>query len=234
MPDAPAISMNRTAGQCRRCGTCCLKGGPALHLADREQVESGRIPLNTLLTIRQGEPVFDNVSGRCEPAPTDIIKIAGSGDAERACIYLSRDHCACTIYEHRPLECRLLNCRDTAALQEAYNRDRLIRRDLIGSVEGLWELIRDHQTRCGYDRLAGLVAHLKAEWTAEAVDELLYLIRYDQALRHGLGERSPQLSGTLGFLLGLPLARTIRRYGLLPAIKNDGVTLQWIDRPGAA
>ncbi len=201
-------------GTCRRCGTCCLKGGPALHLADRERIESGRIPLNALVTIRQGEPVYDNVLGRLAAAPTDIIKIAAAGDRDRACRFFAQDHCACTIYDDRPLECRALACRDTAALEAIYCHERITRRDLIGAVPALWELVRDHQARCGYERVAELADRLKVDWRDSTAEDLLYLIRYDLGLRQGVCEHAPRNSAILHFLFGLPLSETIRRYGL--------------------
>jgi Fe-S-cluster containining protein len=222
-PLTPVLSK----GSCRRCGTCCLKGGPALHHADRELLDSGRIPLESLFTIRQGEPAFDNVAGRCVPVPTDIVKIAGSKDKTRACRYYDRDNGICSIYDHRPLECRTLTCWDSAALEAIYNHDRLTRRDLVASVEGLWELVCDHQTRCGYDRITDLVARLKAAWMPGIVDDLLHLIRYDQSLRQAIRERSHQQARHLDFLFGLPLMETIRRFGLRLVHTPAGITLEW-------
>ncbi len=60
---------------CHRCGTCCEKGGPALHHGDKALVEEGRIPAKYLFTIRKGEPAHDNVKGNTLFAQTDLIKI---------------------------------------------------------------------------------------------------------------------------------------------------------------
>jgi Fe-S-cluster containining protein len=213
---------------CRRCGTCCLKGGPALHRVDRELVDSGWIPLKDLFTIRQGEPAFDNVRGRCVPAPTDIIKIVGSNDQTKACLYYDAVNGLCSIYTHHPLECRALSCRETAALEAIYNDERLTRRDLLGSVEGLWDLVSDHHVRCGYDRVADLVARLKTSWSTGIVDDLLYMIRYDQSLREEIRERACRQVEHSAFLLGFPLTETICRFGLRLTQGPGGVTLEWI------
>ncbi|MFZ5564956.1 MAG: YkgJ family cysteine cluster protein, partial [Thermodesulfobacteriota bacterium] len=93
----------RTA--CARCGTCCGKGGPAFHACDRPILESGRISLADIYTIRTGEPVFDNVAGRLDTAPEDIIKIR-SVDGGTACLFYRPDGHACSVYENRPMECR--------------------------------------------------------------------------------------------------------------------------------
>lgn len=68
-------SFGRGAGRvrthCRRCGTCCEKGGPALHTDDRMLIENGHIPARYLFTIREGEPVVDNVKENPIFAQTD-------------------------------------------------------------------------------------------------------------------------------------------------------------------
>jgi hypothetical protein len=209
------------------------RDGPALRatMADAPAAvtERGRCRDNGWIhvTIRQGEPAFDNVAGRCVPVPTDIVKIAGSKDKTRACRYYDRDNGICSIYDHRPLECRTLTCWDSAALEAIYNHDRLTRRDLVASVEGLWELVCDHQTRCGYDLITDLVARLKAAWMPGIVDDLLHLIRYDQSLRQAIRERSHQQARHLDFLFGLPLTETIRRFGLRLVHTPAGITLEW-------
>ena len=87
---------NRTEkSSCRRCGTCCKKGGPAFHLADRAIIEKGAIQLKHLTTIREGEPAWDNVSGGVLPAPTDIIKIK-SRPGGRTCVFYDEEAAACT------------------------------------------------------------------------------------------------------------------------------------------
>ena len=88
---------------CRQCGTCCRKGGPALHKEDRHLVMDGLIPAEALYTIRAGEPVQDNVAGRRSYADTDIIKIKGKGDGW-CCRFLDDESSRCTIYDRRPAE----------------------------------------------------------------------------------------------------------------------------------
>jgi Fe-S-cluster containining protein len=90
---------------CRRCGTCCRQGGPALHLEDRELVESGKIPMQHLFTIRQGEPAYDNVTGTIAPAVTDIIKLKGARPGSDVCCFYESAGKVCGIYGHRPAPC---------------------------------------------------------------------------------------------------------------------------------
>jgi Fe-S-cluster containining protein len=195
---------------CRRCGTCCRKGGPALHLEDRPLVADGLIPAHQLYTIRPGEPVQDNVAGRPAYADTDIIKIKGDG-ADGCCRFLDRSSNTCTIYDHRPLECRVMLCRDTRAIEAVYDRERLTRQDLLQGVAGLWDLIVDHEQRCGYGRirdLAGGLAGDDREKTA-ALGAVTEMVKYDESLRQLLVENGHTPAAMLDFLLGRPLTRTL-------------------------
>jgi Fe-S-cluster containining protein len=54
---------NNDENPCRRCGTCCEKGGPSLHREDRPLVDNGQIPVRHLFTIRRGELAQDNIKG---------------------------------------------------------------------------------------------------------------------------------------------------------------------------
>ena len=49
---------------CMRCGTCCTKGGPALHKEDKDILLDGHIGRERLVTIRKGELAFSPISGK--------------------------------------------------------------------------------------------------------------------------------------------------------------------------
>ena len=140
---------------CSRCGTCCRKGGPALHREDRHLVEQGLIHTRHLYTIRRGEWVHDPITGVLAQAAGDIIKIKG-GSGTWACRFLDDGSHTCRIYADRPLECRTLTCWNTAGIERVYAIDRLTREDLISGIAGLWELVSEHQERCEVERLRRL------------------------------------------------------------------------------
>lgn len=212
---------------CRRCGTCCCKGGPALHLEDEPLVTSGRIPLKELFTIRQGEPAFDNVRGVVSPAPTDIIKIKGASPTDATCRFLDQDEVACTIYDHRPVECRTLTCWDSHALMEMYDRDRLTRDRLLSKLPGLSDLVAEHQERCSYQDIGKLAEHVKTarDDTREGVEILLAMVRYDQSLRQVTVERTRLDHGLLDFLFGKPLTETLGRFKVKLVRDGDRITI---------
>ena len=198
---------------CQQCGTCCRKGGPALHVEDRDLVMDGLIPAEALYTIRPGEPVRDNVAGRPSYADHDIIKIKGNGD-DWCCRFLDDESTRCTIYDRRPAECRALQCWDTRAIEALYHRERLSRKDLLEGAQGLWELIADHDQRCGYRAIRGLAEQLSSETgeRAAAISAITEMVKYDESLRQLLVENGHAPEKMLDFLLGRPLTDTLHGF----------------------
>ena len=45
--------------ECKRCGTCCIKGGPVLHSVDLALITEGVIRPDQLVVIRHGEPAYN-------------------------------------------------------------------------------------------------------------------------------------------------------------------------------
>jgi Fe-S-cluster containining protein len=202
----PATSPRST---CSRCGTCCRKGGPSLHLEDRERVEQGVIHTRHLYTIRRGEWATDPVQGGLIRVDGDIIKIKGRSESW-ACRFLEDRTGACRIYADRPLECRLLECRDTARLEQAYRRGRLSRRDLLADVKGLWELIEDHERRCGVDGIRRLLERRSGRGRAGVEGELAGMVRYDAEIRRLMVSQGGLEAEMLDFLLGRPVEIVLR------------------------
>jgi Fe-S-cluster containining protein len=209
-----------TDTECRRCGTCCKAGGPALHTDDISLVQSGKLPLKDLYTIRKGEVARDNVKGTLAPVTSELIKIKGAGRTW-TCRYYNLESESCTVYADRPLECRVLNCRDTAAIEAIYDRQRLTRRDLLAGVPQLWELVEEHEKKCGYEVLAGLSAQVKAEGDRQAAaDRLVEMVGYDAHLRALIREKGQPDPALLEFLFGRPLADTLPGFGL--QVREEG------------
>jgi Fe-S-cluster containining protein len=204
-----------TDTECKRCGTCCRSGGPALHLEDVALVQSGKLPLKDLYTIRKGEMARDNVRGTLAPVASELIKIKGAG-CTWTCRYYNLESEGCTVYADRPLECRVLNCRDTAAIEAIYDRERLTRRELLAEVPQLWELVEEHENKCGYEILATLSKQVKAGvgGDREAVDRLVEMVGYDTHLRVLIREKGRPDPALLEFLFGRPLTDTLPGFGL--------------------
>ena len=208
--DGPATFENRTAGRaCIRCGTCCIKGGPSLHAQDKWLVEEGFIKARYLYTIRKDEMVYDNVRGHTEPLTEEIVKIRGR-DGSPACILFDTGDSRCTIYDHRPVECRLLKCWDTREIEAIYNVNRLTRKDLMLNVTGLWELIEDHEERCAYHNVEDYrKAFDRAEREIE-LKKISEIIHYDANIRRLVVEKVGIDPAITDFIFGRPMADTLK------------------------
>lgn len=194
------------------CGTCCRKGGPAFHLEDKPLIDDGLISARHLITIRKGETARDDVQGGLIHLPDDLIKIKGKKGSWE-CRFLDGQH-RCTIYEHRPVECRVLKCWDTIEIERIYSHDRLTRRDLLGKVEGLWELIETHQAKCDYEIIRQLAVQLKSDPNGAARKKLNEIIAYDRHIRALVFSEHKIDKALEDFLFGAPLVVTLPRLGI--------------------
>ena len=205
---APSIS------ECRRCGVCCTKGGPAFHHADKALIEEGVIHSKCLYTIRKGEWAYDNIRKCLEPVSSDIIKIKGKNDSW-TCVFFDEKQSACAIYAKRPSECRALKCWDTRELEDLYDKKRLTREDLISEIQGLWSLIKDHQQRCNYEIIQKLVKAINSKaGDASARLKLDEIIKFDTEIRKLVVSTAGLEPDMLDFLFGRPLTRTLKKMGL--------------------
>jgi Fe-S-cluster containining protein len=186
---------------CSRCGECCRKGGPALHREDLPLLRTpGGPDLADLVTLRAGEPVLDQVRGRVEPLATEIVKLRGR-DGSWTCLFYRDQDAACAIYEARPLECRVLSCRDTRELERLYARDRLTRRDILPAGHPLLDLVAEHEQRCPVSGYAGLLES-EAPGDRRRRDAML---AWDREVRLLVTEKSGMDPAILDFLFGRPL-----------------------------
>ena len=126
--------------ECKRCGTCCRKGGPALHKQDMSVLGKGLIQPHHLYTIRKGEPAYDPAADSIIFLPSEIIKVKGE-----PCIFFSDRDKRCTIYNYRPIECRALKCWDTKAIERLFLKNLLSRGDLFQGAGSIMKLIAAYE-----------------------------------------------------------------------------------------
>ena len=216
--------MSKKITQCIRCGTCCKKGGPSFHLEDKLLIEKGIILSKYLYTIREGELFYDNIKESILPAVSDIIKIKGQKDSW-TCIFFNEKENECTIYDNRPLECRALKCWDTREIEKIYSKNRLTRRDLLSTIEGLWDLIEDHQKRCSYEKLNLFINIFKKDNKNEALKGTLDIIEYDAQIRELVVKKGGLDPEMTDFIFGRPITETIRMYGFKIKKQDDNYRL---------
>lgn len=207
---------------CKQCGTCCRKGGPALHTQDKALIEQGIISLKDLFTIRKHELIRDQIKGVLSPLDDEIIKIKGLGSRWQCC-FLAQQGNDCTIYNNRPLECRVLFCNDPSGIEKVYALDRLRRKDLFAGIAGLWELVITHEEKCDYKTFAKQARRWRQDGNKSDLNKLVETIAYDRHLRRLVTEKMSQAAPMTDLLFGRPMTETIHMFGISAAWQND----QW-------
>ncbi|RJP36319.1 MAG: YkgJ family cysteine cluster protein [Desulfobacteraceae bacterium] len=205
--------------QCVRCGSCCTVGGPTLHVEDRKLFEEGVLGWADVVTLRKGEPARDDVAGSLVILGSEIVKIKGRSPRVWTCAYYKDGDTGgegaragrkgigtCTIYDQRPVECRLLNCWDPSALEAAYATGRISRGDLIRPGSALAELVAEHEAACPVARLS----ELDGDDSPEARRELEALQKFDVSFRAVFMEKSGAGPEVLDFLFGRALTEVAR------------------------
>ena len=123
-------SQTHKKAECRRCGTCCRKGGPALHGPDAELLSGGILRARDLCAFRAGELVRDETLERIVPLPGELVKIAaphGSRPDDWTCRFLTEKN-LCFIHGTQPIECRAFYCEAPEALLALSGKDSLDRK----------------------------------------------------------------------------------------------------------
>ena len=208
--------------QCERCGTCCLQGGPALHLEDAKLLQNKIIGRESLITIRKGEPVIP--PGKSSPvwSTTEIIKLKGK-PSEWTCIFYDRRNSSCLIYQYRPVECVLLKCWDTAELQGIAGRNLLDRSDIIGKDEPIMQHINAFEKECDLGIIAGMNLDRPDTLNKESLAELNELVNRDLQLR-SRAQKDLNLSVDLElFYFGRPVFIILSQFSLLPREVNGKI-----------
>lgn len=200
--------------KCRRCGTCCSKGGPALHDEDLELLRDGIPAYQDLVTIRKGEPAYSPLTDQVEPVRKELVKISGHGQSW-TCLFYDPAHSACTIHSRRPLECRLLKCWDTSDIMAVIEKNTITRLDIIGEKDPMAAFICEHEKKCPYKKINSLQEDLSSSpRPSSLLKELTAIIREDLAIRERAVAQF-QLSLPLElFYFGRPVFQVIRREGL--------------------
>ena len=208
------MAENITKTACDRCGTCCIKGGPALHHEDRKFLQSNLLNPEHLITIRKGEPIFSLAAENPESAQSEIIKIKGRG-TEWTCFFFQETGTKCLIYEKRPLECSLLKCWETADLEKVAGRNLLSRYDIITPHDPVLPYIKAHDDKCSLDNFTRMLSAVKDKHSQnEAIDVLARLVHADLTIRSRACERFHFSLDLELFYFGRPVFKILNKFGI--------------------
>ena len=218
--------MTKALFKCRRCGKCCLKGGPALHAEDLRLITEERvIGLENLVTYRVHEAVYDQPTETVVLLEKEMVKIRPITDG-KTCVFYDNSKKSCTIYHSHPLECRALECTDTDELEEVYNIGRINRRHIIGKDHPLHELMDGHDEHCAIGKVHELAQMLdgaeELEDKARLWTKLSAILEYDINMRKMVSERLELSDEALGFLFGRPMEIIFSELGIKTLLNEDG------------
>ena len=190
--------------ECKRCGTCCRKGGPCLHEEDRLLVVEGLLKPSMLVTYRKGELAINPETGEIVRLPSEMIKIRGRA-GEALCLFFEGKEKSCRIYEKRPLECRVLKCWDTEESRGLFLKDLLVRSQLIPPNSTLSELVEGYEKAFPLDMIFGVFTKGLSGKDASraALEELL---SRDVDFRAGITKTLHVSDDDLFFFFGRPLS----------------------------
>ncbi|MDG4475543.1 YkgJ family cysteine cluster protein [Thiovibrio frasassiensis] len=207
--------------QCKQCGTCCRKGGPALSRGDLDLVRQGVIHHDQLATVRRGETGYNPATGKLEPVPVELLKIRGTANGW-TCLFFNEEANSCSIYAHRPTTCRILQCWQPEALLATIYRNTLRRTDLINPNDPILAEIARHEQACP----GHLTGQLAASGKPEDLLRLTELVRTDLAIRKEAAHKFGLSLEMEFFLFGRPLFKQLAGYGIACVEENGELRLQ--------
>jgi len=212
--------MENPRDHCIRCGECCKKSSPTLHIQDLPLIERRFIKTSSLFTIRKGELVRDNINDELLAGPHEMIKIRAMNGEREGCVFYDEAGEACAIYKERPAQCSALKCWDTTDFMKIFRSTNLERKDIIrdGTLLGL---IEEHEQRCSYLKLEKYVQQIESEGE-KAVEKIIDALKFDFQLRPFISEKAGINPAEMDFIFGRPLIQTIIMFGLKVDRGPDG------------
>jgi len=193
---------------CLKCGTCCIKDGPVLHLEDMELIKKKILIPENMVLLRRGEPAMDNILGRPVLLGNELIKIRGGKPGSWTCIFHDSKTNLCLIHENRPLQCRSLECWNTAEIINLYHQNTLSRKDLFAGVSALEEITLMHEEKCPVDSFVELL-RMEISSPCRSDPQLREMISFDEYFRKVFKEKTGVSSKSLDYYFGRSLKKLI-------------------------
>ncbi len=207
-----------------QCGTCCQKGGPALHIQDLSLLTSNLLPRKDCITIRKGELAHNPLQEGLEATTEEIIKLRGSG-GQWSCCYLNPQNNNCTIHGHRPIACRTLQCWSPEASLAMIGKDLLSRKLILKEEHELYALTVEYDKKIPLPDF-GLALKNVQKWVDSNRDMLEDLLNADLRFRDKQVALSPKLAEEELFLFGRPVFQLLQSLGIPVLQKGGGLCLQ--------
>lgn len=193
---------------CRRCGICCRKNGPVLHIQDKHLILEKILSPENMVVLRAGEPAMDNISGKPVLLEGEIIKVRGKKAGSWSCVFHDHETNLCSIHSNRPRQCRVLECWNPEKMMQSYKQDLLTRNHLLAEKSALEEIIALHESKCSVRQLVQLIKD-DLVIPGQNSREIKSIISYDQTFRKTFQEKTKINQKALDYYLGRPLEEII-------------------------
>jgi Fe-S-cluster containining protein len=213
--------------ECQQCGTCCEKGGPALHEEDLALIRSSSLSIDDLITIRVGEIVLQPDTGRPESTDVELIKIQGRA-GDWCCRFLQPAERTCAIYEQRPLACRLLQCWNPDDVLAISGKKLLSRFDIIDGSDPVLSLLKLYDQQFALPDMIEVTAGLQSSSQREGtLSKLHSMVEKDLLFRSLAVERFALPVARELFYFGRPLFHLLIPLGVSMTEAPDGISLHY-------
>lgn len=215
---------------CDRCGACCLQGGAALHTQDLHLIQEKKLKYEDLVTVRQGELAFQPMASEAGSVAHEFLKLQGK-PGSWSCKFYDDDFLRCSIYQDRPLACRVLECTAPEALLTITGKNLITRFDCIGDNDPLLPLIREHDTSCPCPDLSAVSSQLEQSGAdKELLQSLEATVNLDLRYRT-LANRKLQLPvASELFYFGRPLFQLLAPLGIAATQQDEELVLSFKHR----
>jgi len=199
---------NKIQNSCRRCGTCCQKGGPTLHLQDIDAIYNIPLKPKNLFTLRKGELIWHPIKQQLITLEHEIIKIKGKENSWECSFYNPKSH-SCICYEHRPIECKLLKCWDTKDIEKFFLKDTIDRSTLLRNTPNLLELVHKYEENFNLDYFFYLIQN------NHKTQKISEIIRLDNQFRNSIVEKTSINAEELDFYFGRALEKILKQINFI-------------------
>ncbi|MFP4398279.1 MAG: YkgJ family cysteine cluster protein [Desulfonatronovibrio sp.] len=193
---------------CLKCGTCCEKNGPVLHVEDLSLVKNGILIPENLVLLRRGEPAMDNIAQKPVLLKRELIKIRGKSPESWACVFHDSASKLCMIHKDRPAQCRIMECWNPEGITSSYQENTLSRKDIFARGSALEEIMLMHEEKCPVESFTGLM-RIEISTPGQADQEINRMISFDNWFRKIFQEKSGASSRVLDYYFGRPLERLV-------------------------
>jgi hypothetical protein len=167
--------------------------------------------VDKLITVRRGELVEHPLTGKLQTVDYEFLKLTGGG-TDWSCSYYSCK-LGCTIYDKRPIACRVLKCWDPAGITGLIGKDLLTRLEILENGDPLRLLVEEYEDLCPCPDMES-VRKSVMEGTLTDISLFQRLVDADLAFRSRVVQEMKLSLAMELFLFGRPIFQLLQTVGM--------------------